>query len=104
MRSDLEPDPQTPGVAKAAGPPGPVLHGTETLARARTEITSAYGWPADAVSSFSCQFTAPVFAGHKLLVWASEPHHGEVAFDVVTEHGTTVLCNGLLQRKFSADQ
>lgn len=92
-----------PRVAKAAGLPGPVLHGTETLARALTEITSAYGWPATAVSSYSCRFTAPVFAGHKLLVWASEPHQGEVAFEVVTEQGTTVLSNGLLQR-LSADQ
>jgi acyl dehydratase len=93
-----------PRVAKAAGLPGPVLHGTETLARALTAITSAYGWPAAAVSSYSCRFTAPVIAGHKLLVRASEPHQSEVAFDVVTEHGTTVVSDGIVQRLLSADQ
>ncbi len=86
-----------PRVAKTAGLSGPVLHGTETLARAISEVTFYYGLAVGAVTSYSCRFTAPVIACDHMVVMASLAEKGAIAFEVHNDRGTTVVANGKMQ-------
>lgn len=85
-----------PRVAKGAGLAEPVLHGTETLARAISIITSTLpGKPTD-VASISCRFTAPVVAGMHVQVRASMWRQSLIDFDVIAADGTILISDGHL--------
>jgi acyl dehydratase len=86
-----------PRVAKAAGLPAPVLHGTETLARAISEVTTYFGRAVTAVTSYSCRFTAPVIAGDRLVVMASPLPDGAISFEVCNDIGVVAIADGILQ-------
>lgn len=83
-----------PRVAKAAGLPGPVLHGTEVLARALSIITAQLPGAPTQISSVSCQFTAPVLPDTCLTVHASRPEDGLVHFEVLDRTGRPAISSG----------
>lgn len=85
-----------PRVAKSAGLSAPVLHGTETLARAISTIMAAFALTASEVSSYTCRFTAPVVAGDHLIVRASRPRDRRIRFEVCNGQGVLVIADGLV--------
>ncbi|GAB7004698.1 MaoC/PaaZ C-terminal domain-containing protein [Nocardioides sp. AN3] len=84
-------------VAKAAGLPGTVLHGTEVLARAISTITAQLPGSPTRISSVSCQFTAPVFPHTCLTVRAARPDDRILHFDVVNDGGHHAISAGTLE-------
>ncbi|MGW7533292.1 MaoC/PaaZ C-terminal domain-containing protein [Amycolatopsis sp. NPDC054798] len=82
-------------VARAAGLPNTVLHGTEMLARAVSAVTRAHPGGAE-VAGVECRFTSPVFPGMTLAVHAGRTDDGSVVFDVRASDGTLVLADGLV--------
>ncbi|MFC3245039.1 MaoC/PaaZ C-terminal domain-containing protein [Gordonia humi] len=83
-------------VARASGLPGTVYHGTATLARAVTSIlTSSVIQPNSMITDISCRFSAPVYVGDSLTVWASNATDG-VCFDVRKRDGHRVISDGQL--------
>lgn len=85
-----------PRVAKSAGLPSTVLHGTETLARAVSLITSRLPGTPATVEGLSCRFTGMVTPGADLKVRASREDHGVVHFDVVAADGSALISAGCL--------
>jgi acyl dehydratase len=85
-----------PRVAKAAGLPSTVLHGTETLARAVSLITSRLPGTPATVEALSCRFTGMVTPGADLKVRASREYHGVVHFDVIAADGSALISAGCL--------
>lgn len=84
-------------VAKAAGLKNTVLHGTETLARAVSLITSRLPDSPAIIRSLSCRFTGIVTPGARLEVRAAPLRHRSTHFDVRAADGTTPISNGYLQ-------
>lgn len=84
-------------VAKAAGLKNTVLHGTETLARAVSLITSRLPDCPATIESLSCRFTGVVTPGARLRVRAAPSGHRSIDFDVQAADGTTPISNGYLQ-------
>lgn len=85
-----------PRVARAAGLPAPVLHGTEMLARAISEIITHFRLAVPAVKGYTCRFTAPVIAGDRLMVTASAVNDGAVSFKVCNDLGVVVIADGMV--------
>jgi len=83
-------------VAKAAGLQSTVLHGTETLARAVSLITSALPGSPTSLDTLTCRFTGIVTPGEKLTVRASALRDRRLDFDVISEGGSVPISNGRL--------
>lgn len=85
-------------VARGAGLPGPILHGTATLALAVSRVVSreAAGEPSH-VREVAARFTAPVGAPATFTVRAGARHGRLVTFDAVAADGVIVL-QGALRR------
>lgn len=84
-------------VARAAGLPGPILHGTATLALAVGRIVAldCAGRP-DRVREVAARFTGMVPMPSRLALRRSAAGDGGVAFDVELAGGPTVLRDGML--------
>jgi len=85
-------------VARAAGLPGPILHGTATLALAVSEVVrqDLDGDPAR-VKEIAARFTGMVAVPSSLTVCGRGRAGDRVAFDAVDERGQTVLSDGVLR-------
>jgi len=85
------------GVARAAGLPGIILHGTATLALCITRIVSRdLGGAPGSVHGVSARFTGMVtLPSTFLLRVARRTAHG-IAFDAVDDHGRPILSQGAL--------
>lgn len=84
-------------VAKQAGLPDTVLHGTETLARAVSGVTLAM-LPGDAtVTAFECGFTSPVYPGMTLTTNGAFDSDRSIIFDVQGSDGTCPISSGRLE-------
>ncbi|UMP00048.1 MaoC/PaaZ C-terminal domain-containing protein [Amycolatopsis sp. EV170708-02-1] len=85
-------------VARDAGLPDTVLHGTETLARAVSTVTGSAVFPRHArVTGVDGRFTSPVFPGQTLTVNAGLAAEDAIAFDVRTVDGTPAISAGLVR-------
>ena len=75
-------------VAQAAGLPGPILHGTHTIALALTRVLAALGADPARVRRLACRLHAPVLMPSEIRVriWAAEP----VRFEVATAAGLAI--------------
>jgi acyl dehydratase len=85
-----------PEVARAAGFPGPILHGLCSYGIAARAILRAYcdNDPAK-IAQFDVRFSSPVYPGESITthIWRDGP---ELSFEcVVAERGVTVIRNGL---------
>ena len=87
-------------VAKAAGLPGIILHGSATWALAGREIVANYA-NADmrALTGLGGRFKKPVFPGESILIRMSEMQGGSVAFEVLTERGEPAISDGVATLK-----
>ncbi|RBM21804.1 hypothetical protein DI005_08450 [Prauserella sp. PE36] len=84
-------------IARAAGLPNTVLHGTETLARAVSAVTRAAVFPRTGdITGIDCRFTSPVFPGMTLAVNAARVTDNSIAFDVRAADGTPSISDGLI--------
>jgi acyl dehydratase len=85
-------------VARAAGLPAPILHGTATLALAISRAL-AHGGLGDpsAVAEVSARFTGMVAMPSTLTVRGGDRHEDNIDFDVVDEVGAPVLVAGRLR-------
>lgn len=82
-------------VARAAGLPDTVLHGTEILARAVSAVRCADIFPVHAtVTGIDCRFTSPVFPGMILTVNAARISEDSIAFDVQAPDATRSISGG----------
>jgi acyl dehydratase len=84
-------------VARAAGLPGPILHGTASLALAVSQIIARdlHGEP-DRVTGLEVYFTGMVLPPCTLTVRGRARHEQRIAFDAVGEDGASVLSRGAL--------
>lgn len=84
-------------IARAAGLPNTVLHGTEVLARAVSAVTRADVFPLGmTITGIDCRFTSPVFPGMTLAVNAGRVSGNSIAFDVQGADGTSPISGGLI--------
>jgi acyl dehydratase len=90
-------------VADAAGLPGPILHGTATLATAVSEVVRAHGDDPALVRGLSCRFAAMVeipslirVTVGELLVAEDDPTSHAVGFEVTNAHGEPAIRNGVV--------
>ncbi|WP_309245993.1 MaoC/PaaZ C-terminal domain-containing protein [Verrucosispora sioxanthis] len=86
-----------PAVARAAGLPGPVLHGLCTYGfAARTLLHAVADGDPDLIHRISARFSAPLFPGDTLtvLVWRRP---GGALFQAVDGQGRLVLDRGVLE-------
>lgn len=84
-------------VARAAGLPDTVLHGTATLARAVTAVCrSEYTHDNPMITQVGCHFAGQVFPGTSLTVNAAPRTEGTISFEVRTDTGTSVISDGLI--------
>ncbi|MBB3664436.1 acyl dehydratase [Prauserella sediminis] len=90
-------------VARAAGLPGPILHGTEILARAVSAITGSRLVPIDAVvTGIECRFIQPVRAGMTLSVVTTQDDAGPIGFQVLGPAGPVITHGRLTHSELSA--
>lgn len=89
-------------VARAAGLPGPVLHGTHTLALALGRVLKAVGAEPARVRRLACRLHAPVLMPSELRVrvWAGDP----VRFEVAGADGALALRQGLIELHSSPEK
>jgi len=87
-------------VARQAGLDGVILHGTATLAKAVTQLSSGLNIEPGDVERIACRFASPARPGDVLLVRIDEPQVTEtttaLAFDVADSRGRLVLDGGHL--------
>ncbi len=77
--------------ARAAGLPGPILHGTEILARSISAITRSDLVPDDAdVTEVGCRFSGPVRPGMTLKVVTTGRDRGAIRFHVLGPDGPVI--------------
>lgn len=83
-------------VARAAGLPDIILHGTATWALAGREVIHAHcaGDPARLKRLFG-RFTAMVIPGHEIEIALEELHDGVVAFTVINHQGRAAISDGI---------
>ncbi len=82
-------------VARAAGLPGIILHGTATLALAVSQvITRELGGDPRHVRAVSCRFTGMVTMPATLTVRGGARRDDAIGFDVLDASGATVLSRG----------
>jgi acyl dehydratase len=87
-------------VARAAGLPGPILHGTATLALAVTRVLARdLGGDPSVVAEVAAKFTGMVEMPSTLTVRGGARHDGGLDFDVVNAAGVPVLTAGHLRRR-----
>lgn len=85
-------------VAKAAGLPDAVLHGTEVLARAVSAISRSRLAPEGArVASLTCRFTGVVVPGMTLTTSGATISSHTIAFEVMTSDGTRAISDGRIE-------
>jgi acyl dehydratase len=92
-----------PRVARLAGLPRPVLHGTATLARVVSALVEGRleGDPTR-VARLGCRFTAPIYPGDRATVAATDPHRlpgaaHSLAFTARKDDGTAILDAGFIE-------
>jgi acyl dehydratase len=84
-------------VARAAGLPGPILHGTATLALAVSRVVARdLDGRADRVARVSARFTGMVTPPCTITVRGRAWHQETMAFDAVDPQGRLVLGQGAL--------
>ncbi|KOS53784.1 MaoC/PaaZ C-terminal domain-containing protein [Rhodococcus rhodochrous] len=84
-------------VARAAGLPDTVLHGTATLARAVTAVSRSEFAPENpSVTQVSCRFTGPVYPGTTLTISATHSDEGPVCFEVRADDGSPAISDGVI--------
>lgn len=91
-----------PAVARGAGLPGIILHGTATLARAVTSVAKAAGVAAASVSAVRARFAGMVLMPSTLRFSATEPAPGDgnvmtIGFEVFDDAGSPVLDRACLE-------
>lgn len=87
-------------VARRAGLPGLILHGTATLALAVSRVVERdLGGHAEAVRIVRARFSGMVALPSRLLVRGFGSGGSVVPFDVVTEAGRSVLDEGAIERR-----
>ncbi len=85
-------------VARAAGLPGPILHGTATLALAVSEVVRRdLGGDPARVGEIAARFTGMVALPSSFTVRGHGRAGDRVAFDAVNERGEPVLSDGVLR-------
>jgi acyl dehydratase len=85
-------------VARAAGLPGPILHGTATLALAVSRLVERdLGGDCRAVSGIEARFTGMVPLPSTFIVHAGPRRPDHVAFEALDAHGTRVISDGVLR-------
>ncbi len=97
LSGDRNPLHADPAVARAAGLPGPVLHGLCTYGfAARTLLHAVADGDPDLIHRISARFSAPLFPGDTLtvLVWRRP---GGALFQAVDGQGRLVLDRGVLE-------
>lgn len=86
-------------VARAAGLPGLILHGTATLALAVSRVvTRDLGGDPARVRGLAVRFTGMVPMPSTVTVRGYETHAGEIPFDAVDAAGHPVLGRGVVKR------
>ncbi len=83
--------------ARAAGLPGPILHGTATLARAVSIVTDLGGVHLGDVRRIAGRFGAMVALGSTIDVRLLGSEGDMLTFDVLNQHGKRVISGGLVQ-------
>jgi acyl dehydratase len=89
-----------PRAARVAGLPGPILHGTATLARTISAVVGARldGDPTR-LTRLSVRFTAPIAAGEEATVAATDLGDGALAFTTRKGGGVAVLDDGVVEAR-----
>jgi acyl dehydratase len=91
-------------VARAAGLPAPILHGTATLALAVSRVVARdLDGDSTAVTEVSGKFTGKVQMPSTLVVRGGERRGERIGFDVVDEAGSPVLTAGRLRRRLPGE-
>jgi acyl dehydratase len=86
-------------VARAAGLPGLILHGTATLALAVSQVVAReLGGDPGLVRGVAARFTGMVPMPSVVTVRGYEPQTGHVDFDVIDAAGRVVLGRGVVKR------
>ena len=86
-------------VARGAGLPAPILHGTATLALAVSRVLARdLGGDPSAVAEVAAKFTGMVEMPSTLTVRGGERRDDTIDFDVVNEAGVPVITAGRLRR------
>jgi acyl dehydratase len=82
-------------IAQAAGLPGPVLHGTHTIALALSRVLELLGAESPALRRIACRLQAPVLMPSRIRVraWPGDP----VRFEVAGPDGERALSRGLVE-------
>jgi acyl dehydratase len=83
-------------VARAAGLPDIILHGTATLALAVSAAVARAGGPATPIARIGCRFTGMVPLPSTITVEGHAAGEGRTAFRVLGADGRPVLRNGWL--------
>jgi acyl dehydratase len=87
-------------VARAAGLPAPILHGTATLALAVSRVVACdLDGDAAAVAEVSARFTGMVEMPSMLTVRGGQRRRDRIGFDVLNEAGSAVLTAGHLRSR-----
>jgi acyl dehydratase len=90
-------------VARAAGLPAPILHGTATLALAVSSVLAHdLDGDATAVAEVSAKFTGMVEMPSTVTVRGDERRGDRIGFDVLNESGSAVLTAGHLRSRTAA--
>jgi acyl dehydratase len=85
--------------ARAAGLPGPILHGTATLALAVSRLVERdLGGDSGAVRGIAARFTGMVPLASTFTVHAGPRHPDHIAFEAVDAEGARVISEGVLRR------
>jgi acyl dehydratase len=84
-------------VARAAGLPGPILHGTATLARAASLCTDVAGVRLSDVTRVVASFGAMVALDSTIQVRVLDQVDGAVWFDVLNQQGQRAIRDGCIQ-------
>jgi acyl dehydratase len=85
-------------VARSAGLPAPILHGTATLARGVSIATELAGWQLADVGRVAAGFTAMVDLDTTITVRLLDVSPSTLRFDVVTHDGRPAVTEGLIAR------
>jgi acyl dehydratase len=86
-------------VARAAGLPGPILHGTATLALAVARIVARdLAGDCRSVRGIEARFTGMVPLPSTFTVHAGARDPRSIAFEAVDERGARLLSEGVLRR------
>ncbi len=84
-------------IAKGAGLPGIILHGSATWALAGREVVATFaGGDMRALVGLAGSFKKPVIPGERVVVQMSDPQDASVAFMVLTEKGETAIADGVV--------